>query len=486
MHRSPRSFPRLERLEQRETPAVNVTVLGSGVFVRGIPNGDLLVEGVGAATSFQFRIIDDGNVIGTYQLGGNLFIQTPSRPGRLEIDLNNRRIGGNVFLDLGNGSTGDPAESEIDIYDSTATTGPNAVGGQIYGNLTILKGNGQETVRVGAEATNVPVPVVNLLPITVRGTLTAAARPNTPFVSDTFLLGTASVVRGNVSISLYDDVSLGLQDGGMATPTTVGGNVNVTSFGPTQGLTANFYGVAARNLTVNGATSTPGFNSFTLAPTDDDVDTVIRGNVVATLGPALDANLFNILASQAIPPGTGTTRIFGNLTLNSSNSIVGTGNDFVRLDGRVYQSARINLGGGDNDFSFGATGYVGGSLYYTALHGVNNFGTNGTLPNVFAGTLVQNLVLTLGNGDNEISLQSGVGGQFRLRAGSGDNTVDLLPTVPTLYNLDLRFGNGDNTVNLNSDDQVSGLVLGGTGSNFLVQNGATFVPPFSYPNFTLI
>ncbi|MFO0877985.1 MAG: hypothetical protein U0840_11580 [Gemmataceae bacterium] len=470
MKRAARAPLRLESLEKRECPAVVVKVYPTLVQVRGIPNGDLEVTGTG--TPYQFTIKDNGSTLGTFTLGGSLLIQTPSRPGSISIDLNSTTIGGNVILDLGNGGPG--TDDEVEIFDADATTGLGT--GTIRGNLTIINGSGQENVYVGANFT--APSTVDSRPVTVRGNVTAAGRTNRNLL-DTFVLGEDSNVRGNISTSQYEDVTIGFQDVSLlAEQTVIGGNINITLSGASQGLTANFYGVAGRNITVNGATSTPGFNTFNIAPGDPGIDSLIRGNVTATLGPAITANAFVIQAGA----GTETTVIQGNVRLSSPSSTIGSLADFVVLDGTVRQSVWVNMGAGDNDLTF--SGQIDGSLYYTGGNGENNFGTGGT--NVFDGILAQNLYIRVGNGDNNISVQTAVGNTFTIRAGSGQNAVDILPTAATIYTVDFIFGNGDNTVTLNSDVSISGLCQGGTGTNTLAQNSAIFLPLFTYPNFTVI
>ncbi len=465
----------LERLEARDCPTVSLKYIAGNLIITGRPTGDLIIEGSAGGPNV-FTVTDNGKALGKFALPGSLLINMPSRPGRLEINLNNKFIGGNVLLNLGRGFTGKAiTASDIDIYDSNATSG--LANGTIRGSLTVLNGNGEELVNIGAHATNVPLPVTEIRPIRILGNLTAAARVNANKV-DGLQLGEGSIVRGNVTVTNYEEVALGLQDITLKNTTIIGKNVSITTAGVGQGVFADIYGTVQGNVYFNAAASTANSNTLTLSPPDPDTnDTVIGGSVFARFGSALVNNQFSLLSAVGNP---STSIIQGNLQIISTaglNSIF----DLVNIQGTIFGSASINLGDGDNNFTFTDTGFIGGNLSLWGGNGTNNFGTNG---NVFEGVLGGSLHVTVGNGDNQVGVQTGIGGMFFFRGGNGTNLVEILPTSPALFSVKFLFGTGTNQLDLNNDVTLTGLIAGSPGaSNTFNINGATLLPTLVLVNW---
>jgi hypothetical protein len=465
--RALRPVPRLESLEVRDCPAVSISLVSGNIFVRGVPDGDLTIN---AVNNNKIQIIDGTKLRGTFNVPGNINIQLTSRPGAINLDLNSKTLNGSVLMDLGNGYTGKgilPENRSVNIFDSNATTKLGT--GLIGGNVNIQRGDGNELVGVGF----IQASTAENRPITVRGNLTVVGRASIPFQED-FQLGEGSDVRGAVSVTNYDNVSLGLDSQTIETITTVRGNVSITTMGVGGGLFANLYGNFLRNVTVNGAASTANNNTFSLIPPTNDDDSFVGGHLNVSFGSAINGNQMSILNAVG---GTAVSQIIGTTTLISNNGTAGI--DDVFLEGQFNNKVVVNLGAGDNFLTVDAAATFNSSLTYNSA--LFNNGVN-TLD--IAGLVLGQLFINLGNGDNDVTItgpvnQGGPNG-IVLKAGNGDNAV-LLDGGDQTYSLDWLFGSGDNVVDLGPSDTISGKILAPApfNSSTLNENGATFLPPFT-------
>ncbi|MFQ3593299.1 MAG: hypothetical protein SNJ82_08945, partial [Gemmataceae bacterium] len=360
-----RPIPRLERLEARDCPAVTVSLISGNLFLRGVPNSDLLLK---ATNDNQIKVQDGTSVLGIYNVPGNITLQLSNRPGAVNFDVNGKTINGNVLFDLGNGYTGkltspDEARS-VNIYDGLATTALGA--GTIRGNVNIQAGNGNELVGVGFIQATTDLE----RPLTIRGNLTVIGRASLTFAED-FQLGEGSEVRGSVNVTHYDNVTLGSQVNPITSITTVRGDVNITTAGVGGGLFVNMYGNFLRNVTVNGAASTSASNSFLLAPPENTVDSVISGNLNVTFGSALNGNLFTIAGSA----GTAISQVVGTTTLTSNNGTLGI--DDAKLNGLFGGLTTVSLGDGQNFLEVDAAAQFNANFVYNATNGNNNLKLQG-------------------------------------------------------------------------------------------------------------
>lgn len=469
MTRPVRPALRLERLEARDCPALSIINTSTALIVRGTPAADLTITGT--ATPGKFTFMDGAKFLGTYSLNRNLQVQLNSEPGDVLLDLNANTITGSVLFNLGKGHTGAGA-GVVDVYDSTATTGVLGAG-TVRGSLTVLGGNGNERVFVGLDPNG-----FDNRPMTIRGSVTAAGKAAVS-TSDTFLLGDGSVVRGSVSVSNYEGVSLGDQDLTVTSVTTIAGSVSVTTAGVGPGLSVTLVGRFGGNVSVNGAASTAGGNQFTINPVDPGgPDSVINGNLNVRFGSAIQGNFFTIAGNA-----TETSIINGNVTLTSTSPSTLPLSDLFTIAGTVQGNLTMNLGVGDNDVDFQANAIVMGNMLITGGNGTNSIGAGF---NTFAGQLQGNLTINLGNGSNTVGLQTDIGGKFTFRGGNGTNDVSIDPTVQTYYLIDLLFGTGTNTLTLDSNNTASafsGRVTGTGGSNTFVQNSAVLLPTLYFINF---
>jgi hypothetical protein len=494
MKASRRGFrPRAEGLEARDCPSLTLSYVSSALSIRGTPTAALTVTGQGAAGSNIFQVKDGTSILGTYSICRDLVIQIASRPGGIDIDLNNRAIGGNVLIDLGNGLTAAPSPANtVDIFDSTS--GATRSGGTIRGNLTVLHGNGRETIDVGARR-QAAAPTYADLPITVRGNLNVVGRESGN-LSDTLQVGEGTAVRGSASIVDIDNVSIGLQSSTVTDVTTMSGDVSIMTAGVSTGLSANLLGNFGRNVIVNAVATTARFNNCTLEPVAANVNSVVAGNLAVTLGQAGLGNRFNLLHGGS---GTESSVVGGSVTLTSTSG-AGTLPDVFNIDADINGSLNVNMGEGTNNLLFNAQQpanpndagpSVGGSMTVTAGNGTNNIGVTAT--GLFAGTVAGNLSFYLGNGDNgmagdPMTVTTGLGGKLLWRSGNGQNFLTLGDgSQDFFYNVDVVFGNDDDTfeTNLGTNGALNGRVDGGgrlTGNTF-TQTSGNLAPTLVVLNF---
>jgi len=447
-----RPMLRLERLEARDCPTVSISLIAGNLTISGRPTGDLLLK---AINNNQIQVQDGTKLLGTYNVPGNVTVQLSSRPGAVNFDVNGKTVNGNVLFNLGNGYTGtgiNPEDRSVNIYDGTVTT---ALGnGTIRGNVTIQAGDGRELVGVGYIHKTVAVDQ----PLTIRGNLTVVGRASLPS-DENFQLGEGSEVRGSVSVTHYDNVSLGSQINTITSITTVRGDVTITTAGVGGGLFANLYGVFQQNVTVNGAASSSTSNSFTLAPPENTVNSVISGNLNVTFASALNGNLFNILGSA----GTAVSQIFGTTTLTSNNGALG--GDDALLNGQFAKLVTVNLGDGDNKLTVAPAAQFNGDFVYTAAPTTGN-GDNDL---EFKGLYLGKLIINLGNGDNTVDINAQVNNTIELKAGNGNNTVTL-DSTNNIFNIDFLFGNGVDKVTLTTGDTITGKIDFGGSVDIYVPN----------------
>ncbi len=468
--------PRLgvEVLESRECPTVSLRYVAGGLFIWGRPNSDLSITG---QSSGLFKITDGTNDLGSYRITKFLDIRLSSRPGFLDIDLAGKVLAGNVYINLGNGFTGNPATklSTVDIYDSTATTGLST--GQIRGNVTIVRGNGGETINIGANKINLVTTNVN--PLTIRGNVAYGA-PISPNKVDSLTITDATIIGGYVATSQVEQVIIGEEAVGIAGFSKIGRHLTITYNGVNAGLKYQIAGTIGGNITLKaGASSSKSSNVFLLQPADATNDTTVLGKVTVTLGNSFDGNRFSILN----PTGASTTLIQGNVLFRSLNGILDPGSiDRVEHQGFIEGDLGVQLGEGDNEFSFGDTtpdAFINGEFTYVGGNNSNLIGVTGVFTNFFNGEIGGDVTIVVGNGVNDTFIGTGISGVLTYRGGNFQDTVTLAPAVDDtyLYMLDILFGVGTNTLELDASAVF--------GPNQMFINGVIEAAPGASNTFTL-
>jgi len=446
----------VERLEVRDCPALTVSLLPTALIITGTPNGDLTIVG---QASGKFEIKNGAAVIGQFDLNRNLQLNLRSLPGELEIDLAGKTIGGNVVINLGNGST--KANTTIDIF-STGTPGT------IAGHVTILGGNGKEFFGLGGQ--KVGANPLTPLPVQFAGNVTIAAKTGALANGDQLQVGAGTKIQGSLTTSQVDQVSIGEQNGAL---TTVGGAVSITTTGATPGTLVTMYGAFGKSVTVNAAASTTsGFNSFSTNGVAAGIDTTIGGNLSVSFGTALGGNIYEILRAAS-----GETAVVnGSVNFTSSNRAVAPLTDLYDVQGQIDGNLTLNMGSGDNEVLFAKAGYVGGNLTIRSQGaGSSDIKLNGQVGS--GSSLSGNVFISLGNGVNTVDVNSdAIQGKLTYRGGNGTNNVTLNPPTATTFNVDMLFGTGTNKLDLSSNlTTLTGVVTGSGGANTFLQSGATLL-----------
>src|SRR5262245_42078796 len=195
----PRRRPlKLEALEDRQCPTVNISFLSGDLYIMGAPNAVLAVTETGPRL---FQVKDGTAALGTYLVSRNLNISLSRHPEDVNVQVNATGLGGNLYMSLGTGDSVGPP-STVHVF-----------GGRIGGNVTIVKGNGNETLDLGIDSTG------GKAPVSVGGSVSAytstsagvgGAQPR-----DTLFLQTGSSIGLDLSTNNVDSVFL-------ATGTSVG------------------------------------------------------------------------------------------------------------------------------------------------------------------------------------------------------------------------------------------------------------------------
>ncbi|MFO0845412.1 MAG: hypothetical protein U0797_24015 [Gemmataceae bacterium] len=437
--RRPRRL-RLQRLEDRSTPAVTTRLVGGLLSIRSDNLGNTLVIAE-TATPGQFTVTNQTGLgpvktVGTFKFS-NLSITMGNGNDTVDLQVKTA-LTGNLSVSLGNGT---------DVFTTQTSTLGSRVGGDAVINLGLGGQRPGDTYDQEVQWQN-----VNL-----GGSLTAVGTPG----SGAELLNIeAARVGKSVSATNFFQTSLGLV-GDSSRASTVGGNVsvnNVQKNTDSRDDTPPAVGGNGLNLydlsTVNGNIGYVGGAGIDRVQLPQDVNDAaapvfINGNVTVNGGGG-----DNLFAMGTGKPGSGAAaHVRGSVSYTG-----GAGVDRVFLDtgSTVGGNALFSLGEGDNEIFNGAVedGTVGGSLTIRAGNGDNFLGDYSALLRVGG-----NLTVQFGNGDNFstsfFNTFLEVGGTATYRAGTGSNSLDI--TNQTIGNLVLIFQGGPTTVSFN---QPSGVFNG--------------------------
>ena len=376
-------------------------------------------------------------VSGISFMNGNLSVRLDSQGGALTLQGNN-----NNFRVLFNG-----------------TAIGNLAGYNLGGSLSVLGGNGNDTVLLQEQA--------------------AATSFRIP--------GAFSVNLGNGTDSLKTTGTLNV--GGLAN-INMGNGTDTVTFADTAAdstTSANYmtaimgqgndtFNAVGGTLTVHGYSTISGANSVQLTGNTINLSSVSIQNAMAET----DNNVLNLGA---------TTFLNGNLVYTSNTRTETIGFDGATILGNVS----LNLGQGASNVTIGNTTdtFVQGN--FTVLGG--NAADQFTIAATSASTINGSLNLLLANGDNTVTLDgdgtSTVGGSVTITTGSGNdainvgsagntftiegalsmsvgNTSSATGNVATLTNADIganvsfNSGSGVDTLTLEST-QISGNLYANTG-----------------------
>jgi len=364
-----------------------------------------------ASHTFNFDI-DNGAVLNRVVGGSNVTNAAAIINGELNAD-------GQVFI-LANGNISVGAGAEI-----------NATGGLVLSTLAendfeftangrlALTGISQGSITIGTGASLVDV-TGNLA--AYAGTITA----NNLTVSGDFIVGNA-----NTTLSLT----------GAGTPTTVGGNLTVTTNNAaiaqgtgellvTSGHTSLSSGTGAITL----ATATNDFKSLTLNTTGTGGDVTIRDANVITLGASTLGGDLSVTADGT--SGSNAISTNGTLTIGGAATFVAsTNNSAVNIGNNSSVTGALAITTNNSNITFNGTGNLTTGVINSGT--AHDFPDPDTTPNNQAAiAITTNGILTVGgavsNGAGTIAANIGLTGASIVQTGAvsaGNGTVTLNATT---------------------------------------------------------
>ena len=468
--------PMLEQLEDRFVPAS--IYYTDGILLVSNP---LVQNGMRSLTltqtnNNQFQIQDGSVNLGTYVAYTDIYIAGTGSADALTVNLGSFTYSGSLLINAGNGN------------DTVSVTG---AGGMMEGNLTAIHGNGNEAVNLNSST--------GAGALTVRGTTTIVTEAGNTTVSMGNANGSSQFL-GAVNITGADSVQFGAAGYGTASD-SYSSNVNI-SLGINYGRSLTFVQQDAltgttpdgdASITIGGNLQiTGGYQNNTVALGA----LTVAGNLQVNLGNANGNNYFEIA-----DPDSGVTTVEGSLYYSGNNV-----QNVVSLENGVMQTnVNIQLGNGADSIAMEqpnplTPASIGGSLFINKGNGsLDMQGPNG-LP--IETPINGNFQLQAQNADLNIPFDElgTVGGQINIRAGNGNDSISFTTanSNPTsvMQNVGIFLGNGNDTFVMQSGyntttmaptsdtTTLTGYVIAGTGSNVFQQLGtATIQEPWVLSGF---
>jgi len=388
MNRRTSIRPALEILEDRWCPSATAWLSNGSLMVHDSQSANLAITEINAGT---FRVVDNNNVIGTYQVSNAIDVRLGGQNNTVDFYLQGYATPGDVKVS-------GPQSGNNDVA---------ILNGTIRGNLSIYGGQGTDNVVLGGPSGNLQVNGDALIQlnkgaldtlqvnsgVTIKGNLTADSANRLTLAAGSTVDGSATIVDGPAgdtveldgtverltkfvgSMQNSDSVTVGqkaelgslvVQFGDGDSTLTMDGQVLDQFFLQT--------GIGSDSITLAG--SIGGFAALHLSGDSTTQDTVTITGTIGGSGPASPSGD----ALSIVRPHNGhddgsdivtlAGRINGNVLVNTNdgNSSVtfgdaldivgsakvdfGAGNDVFTLDqGARFQSADINGGGGTNTFN---------------------------------------------------------------------------------------------------------------------------------------
>lgn len=315
----------------------------------------------------------------------------------------------------------------------------------------------------------------------------------TPVDLGTYNSANVTVRLGNQNDNVLVDLSGGGSLSGRLSIDTANGSDTITVAGAGGMIGGDLYLSNANqssvsDITVNGRVAWTAEGS-SLANTLTLSSATLDGNVTARSAAALSAGVS--LTSTTI--GGGLNAVLGSSNLNTlqiddTSSVAGnltytggSGGETVTIAGQIAGNALINMGNAVgitvNDFDFLATGSILGSLNVIGNSGADSVDT-------FLGTVLGNLSVRLGNGNNSLTLGGTIlGSSIVYIGGNNQDTLTFAAAAAAPgASLTAYLGNAADTFALNSAALARALVDGGFGTNTFTP-GVTVNFPFLLRRF---
>jgi hypothetical protein len=384
--------PQLEILEDRTVPALLLQLDGGGNLtgIFGVPDGDVDLL---FTASDEINVVEDGNDLGTYSVPGNLTVSlgNSNAPATLTIDLDDNEFSSNMKLTLGNALGG---------YSVLVDGGPGDAGA-ISGSLSIVTGNGDDTVFIGEGGAGGG--------LVLGGNLTVDMKAGV----DEFNIFDDVAIEGSVRGTNVNLVEIFDTPG---TPVRIEGNLYLTSLENQD----NFYFIDGNtvtgNVTIDGSLIIKTGNGPTFGPGDTiDIQGTVLGSVIASL--AGGANAFTLNA---------TSVVHGNVVVTGGNGVdvVNLASTGSGLGAIVLGNVTISLKNGSNTFDVDTdTTILGRNITYIGGNNDDNLIFEGSAVGARFSALLAGGVDTLELGSDDLAL---------LYVDFGSNTDIFNQTIPVL------------------------------------------------------
>ena len=225
MKRKIKNRPRLELLEDRCVPATVQYTGGYLLISKPTIRAGAASLTVNQIAPNQVQVLDGSANMGTYTIGGTIFIKGSNANDSITFNANGLAYTGNLFIIDGNGT---------DVDNVLGSTGSST--GTIAGNVTILSGFGRNYVSLNnASASGVLNSATGGL--IIGGTTQVVSQEGGSTVvpiggTDSVRFGNPAAVSqflGNVTVTNFNTIRVGPAAGnGTTQPDVFGGDLNVS------------------------------------------------------------------------------------------------------------------------------------------------------------------------------------------------------------------------------------------------------------------
>lgn len=321
-----RPMLRLENLEDRLAPALNILQSGSFLSITGTLNpGTMLLELATTTTPGQLEITGGGPTV-TYSNVSSVSVNlgASATGNAIQVNLEDGPLTGNLTI-----NAGPSANNSVFVLDNL-----QAPGTDILGNLSISRANtvllSALTVLGSATISNPNYASSVFSSYTVGGSAITGTLSITGTSGFDLATISSTTVGGNLSVNLGGNASLAAQSATIDTGTLVQGSLSI--LGGAGGTSANLDATVNGNVTINfGGGATLG-NALTFT-----ASALVGGAMSVTMGTS--AGTGNLIDTFA-----GT--INGNLTISLAKSSENLINYAAVVNGRLatitYQMSTLN------------------------------------------------------------------------------------------------------------------------------------------------
>lgn len=437
MLHKPRTRLRLESLDSRITPAINITSAGGHLYVFGTSTADLIILDVNAPSVVVKSALPSLTVLGTYNVTGNIHIGGGGGDDGLNVNLQSA-FPGSIFI------RGEAGNDNVQVNAFNIN-----VPQSISGALNINFGPGDDSMQ----SNGVQPGTLNL---------------DGDLGHDTAWLSNMTVA-GNASITRVNDLQLGFHVVGLVPPQplTVGNNLVINN---------SVDGALANTMVFHDQSKVLGNLTYTGGSGADSVQFQYDGFFVLGGNP-------QVVGQTTINAGAGsnTLDIQNSAQFGGFNYSGGTGTDSIRFSAGVQFTGAVSLntGAGNNLYDFG-NGIFSGNASFSLTAGAGN-----DLVGPFWGLFAGPITVNAGNGSNSFGIVWGnAASAFTYMGGSGTDAVEIGGIQ--FFNASVMLGAGADTFTYTAGNtSVGGITVNfgaDTDTDTLVTNNVAINWPSTYLN----